>query len=157
MRIDIRPIAKQPGSSMELKLEFSAADIDIKSDECDIDGLIGFEGSIIMRDEDTCVLMGDLNAQVQSFCGRCGEHVVFKPEAKVEAIFRSVKQSQKNGLMNNTEDEYAYNGFSLVPDEAFRDSLLLGIPAKILCDEDCKGLCAGCGRNLNEGPCNCGG
>jgi len=36
-----------------------------------------------------------------------------------------------------------------------RDTLLLAIPMKKLCREDCKGLCPRCGHNLNQGPCNC--
>ncbi len=36
-----------------------------------------------------------------------------------------------------------------------RDLLLLSIPAKLLCRKDCKGLCAGCGVNLNEESCRC--
>ena len=36
-----------------------------------------------------------------------------------------------------------------------RDYSLLAIPMKKLCKEDCKGLCAKCGKNLNEGNCNC--
>jgi len=38
-----------------------------------------------------------------------------------------------------------------------RDSLLLDYPLKILCSQDCKGLCMSCGKNLNEGPCDCKG
>ncbi|MFR1639226.1 MAG: YceD family protein [Eggerthellaceae bacterium] len=34
-------------------------------------------------------------------------------------------------------------------------ALLLEFPLVPLCDEDCKGLCASCGANLNEGPCEC--
>ena len=36
-----------------------------------------------------------------------------------------------------------------------RDYALLAIPMKKLCKEDCKGLCVNCGKNLNEGDCNC--
>jgi uncharacterized protein len=36
-----------------------------------------------------------------------------------------------------------------------RDTLLLALPMKMLCTEDCRGLCAGCGANLNEEPCRC--
>jgi uncharacterized metal-binding protein YceD (DUF177 family) len=36
-----------------------------------------------------------------------------------------------------------------------RDAAILSLPMKILCREDCKGLCAACGRNLNEGDCGC--
>ena len=36
-----------------------------------------------------------------------------------------------------------------------RDYAMLAIPMKKLCKDDCKGLCQRCGKNLNEGECNC--
>ncbi len=36
-----------------------------------------------------------------------------------------------------------------------RDALALELPGKILCKEECTGLCAGCGANLNAGSCSC--
>ncbi len=40
-------------------------------------------------------------------------------------------------------------------DELLRSDILLELPYKYLCQEDCKGLCPSCGKNLNEGPCGC--
>jgi uncharacterized protein len=40
-------------------------------------------------------------------------------------------------------------------DKDIRDFAILAIPMKRLCSEDCKGLCPKCGKNLNDGPCNC--
>ena len=40
-------------------------------------------------------------------------------------------------------------------DELVMSDLLLTLPMKHLCREDCKGLCAQCGKNLNEGDCGC--
>jgi len=37
-----------------------------------------------------------------------------------------------------------------------RDAVAEALPSTILCDEQCAGLCAVCGANLNEGPCGCG-
>lgn len=39
--------------------------------------------------------------------------------------------------------------------EAIRQNLLLALPMQSLCREDCAGLCPQCGKNLNEGPCEC--
>ncbi|HKS69684.1 MAG TPA: DUF177 domain-containing protein [Ktedonobacterales bacterium] len=39
--------------------------------------------------------------------------------------------------------------------EAIRQNLVLSLPAKPLCREDCAGLCPHCGKDLNEGPCEC--
>ena len=36
-----------------------------------------------------------------------------------------------------------------------REELLLFFPTKMLCKPDCKGLCCKCGKNLNDGPCDC--
>jgi len=36
-----------------------------------------------------------------------------------------------------------------------RDILMLSLPMKSLCHDDCKGLCSRCGQNLNEGLCLC--
>lgn len=40
-------------------------------------------------------------------------------------------------------------------DKDVRDFAILAVPMKKLCSEDCKGLCPNCGKNLNDGPCNC--
>ena len=40
-------------------------------------------------------------------------------------------------------------------DELVRADLLLELPTKVLCREDCKGLCPKCGKDLNFGPCDC--
>ena len=50
--------------------------------------------------------------------------------------------------------------FELVEDRADLDDILttafvLNMDQKLLCREDCKGLCFRCGKNLNEGPCDC--
>ena len=39
--------------------------------------------------------------------------------------------------------------------EAVRQYLLIALPIKPLCDEDCAGLCPDCGEDLNKGPCDC--
>ncbi len=60
--------------------------------------------------------------------------------------------------LENEEDEEEYirvEGESLDLDELFRGDVLLEIPMKFLCREDCKGLCPSCGQNLNHGSCGC--
>lgn len=56
----------------------------------------------------------------------------------------------------DTIDDYAVieDGF-LDMDEQLLDLLYMEFPSKILCSEDCKGLCAGCGANLNVEQCRC--
>ena len=53
-------------------------------------------------------------------------------------------------------DDYAIieNGF-LDMDEQLMEQLEMEFPVRILCKEDCRGLCQRCGKNLNEGECDC--
>ena len=53
-------------------------------------------------------------------------------------------------------DEQPYlQGYNLDVDQLVRDELLLNLPMKVLCDEDCKGICNRCGANLNHETCDC--
>jgi uncharacterized protein len=38
----------------------------------------------------------------------------------------------------------------------FGDNVVMNLPGKFLCSEDCKGLCGLCGHDLNQGACSCG-
>jgi uncharacterized protein len=62
----------------------------------------------------------------------------------------------KSVARNQDDDEYiiADGDFIDVTDIAICD-LLLQLPMKILCKDDCKGLCQHCGANLNDGDCSC--
>ncbi len=54
------------------------------------------------------------------------------------------------------EDEYVQcPDDTLDVNELAISDLLLSLPSKILCKEDCKGLCPVCGKNLNTGDCGC--
>jgi uncharacterized protein len=48
-----------------------------------------------------------------------------------------------------------YQGEGLLLEDAVREQVLLALPLKMICREDCKGLCPQCGKNLNEGDCSC--
>ena len=45
--------------------------------------------------------------------------------------------------------------YKLDMDELIYTEVVLAMPNKHLCSEDCKGICQECGKNLNDGPCDC--
>lgn len=69
------------------------------------------------------------------------ERLVYAPGIKIP------EEEDEQGFM----DEYELNLELLLEEE-----LQLCWPTKILCKEDCKGICPSCGQNLNEGSCGCG-
>jgi uncharacterized protein len=53
------------------------------------------------------------------------------------------------------DDQYQYQGNQLELASMLREHVILSAPMQPLCSDDCLGLCARCGKNLNEGPCQC--
>jgi uncharacterized protein len=54
-----------------------------------------------------------------------------------------------------SDDQYHYQGNQLELAPMLREHVILSAPMQPLCGDDCLGLCARCGKNLNKGPCQC--
>ena len=65
-----------------------------------------------------------------------------------------MKQSEEDRLNALDESDFL-NGYNLDVDKLVYGETLLNWPSRVLCSEDCKGLCKVCGQNLNQGTCNC--
>ena len=83
-------------------------------------------------------------------CDRCAEDITKKFSFKLEKILVSE-------MANDTEfdDDIVVDNGVLNLDELIEEEITLFLPAKMLCSEDCKGLCMKCGKNLNLGNCSC--
>ncbi|NPA95847.1 MAG: DUF177 domain-containing protein [Thermodesulfobacteria bacterium] len=58
-------------------------------------------------------------------------------------------------LSTDEIDVYWYEDGEIRGEELFREQILLQLPMRVLCSEECKGLCPGCGEDLNESECKC--
>ncbi len=92
--------------------------------------------------------------EARFLCDRCLEEARKTIEGSFEIIYTDLK-SKREEYGNDTEvrliEAQKANEISL--DKDVTDTLLLEVPNKVLCKEDCKGLCAECGANLNETLC----
>jgi len=91
-------------------------------------------------------------------CARCVEPVSVPLKGEFDLLFRPENADANAGERAITEDEteigyYDKNGLLL--EDVVREQVLLTLPGRTLCKEDCRGLCAHCGQNLNDGNCNC--
>lgn len=91
-------------------------------------------------------------------CARCLEPVNIPLKGSFDLLFRPEEADAEAGERAITEDEteigyYGKGGLEL--EDVVREQVLLSLPGRALCRQDCQGLCAGCGQNLNEGPCGC--
>jgi uncharacterized protein len=91
-------------------------------------------------------------------CARCVEPVPTPLSGSFDLIFRPQAADADPGERSITPDEteigyYEESGLSL--EDVVREQVLLSLPSRTLCKEDCKGLCPRCGQNLNLATCNC--
>jgi uncharacterized protein len=91
-------------------------------------------------------------------CARCVEPVPTPVSGNFDLIFRPQAADAEAGeraiTLDETEIGY-YEDSGLLLEDVVREQVLLSLPTRTLCKEDCKGLCPRCGQNLNLESCNC--
>jgi uncharacterized protein len=103
-------------------------------------------------------LKGKLETDLEVACARCLELVVLPVKRSFDLLYRPLGTDAGHEELSVTDAEAEigyYEGEGLLLEDTLREQVLLSVPLKALCREDCKGLCPHCGRNLNEGECSC--
>jgi uncharacterized protein len=103
-------------------------------------------------------LRGRLSAGLELQCARCVEPVQRDIVREFELLYRPLGVDAGRDEISVTDAEAEigyYQGDGLLLEDVLREQVLLALPLKVICRDDCRGLCAQCGQNLNEGQCSC--
>lgn len=103
-------------------------------------------------------LRANYRAEFEILCARCVDPVPRTLEGDFDLIFRPSAADSESGEHSITPDETEigyYEESGLLLEDVVREQVLLSLPTRTLCKEDCKGLCPRCGRNQNLEPCTC--
>jgi uncharacterized protein len=102
---------------------------------------------------------GTMHARVPEECSRCLKPFDFPLDFNIEEEYFPVIDVN-SGLYVEIPDEpgsFTIDEHHILDlSEAIRQNALLAIPMKPLCRKDCAGFCMTCGKDLNEGRCECG-
>jgi uncharacterized protein len=101
---------------------------------------------------------GELSTTLVLPCARCLEPVKQDVQRKFDLLYRplGVDAGREEMSVTGAEAEISYyQGEGLELNDAVREQVLLAVPLKVICREDCKGLCPHCGANLNLEQCSC--
>ena len=150
MKLDITKGIQRKGTELAFDLSDSWNEDRWNGDAIAYTAPVTLSGTYMLADE-TVIVRGIARAEITSPCARCLKPTVTAVEAEVEeAFFRDA-----DGTLEVEEDQYKYSGHVLELDDAVRTALLLEMPSRVLCKEDCKGLCSQCGQDLNINECSC--
>jgi uncharacterized protein len=103
-------------------------------------------------------VVGGFNGKFDLLCARCLESVLTAAHEDFDLLYRPLQPGKlgEEISINEAETEigfYKGNGIELA--DVIKEQVLLALPVKTVCKEDCKGLCPHCGQNLNQGSCDC--
>ena len=97
------------------------------------------------------MMTGSITTCIHGICDRCASEFDREIDFPIDVVLVTELANEEN------EDEWVFplEGDSADLDDIVRTVFVLNLDSKLLCDEDCKGLCCRCGKNLNDGPCSC--
>lgn len=147
MLLDITHIFENEGETLPFAFGLDLSDVQIN-------GVFPFSEPVPMRGKvqnvaQTVFLTAEAAFDLKVPCDRCAEEY----EQQHRYTFSHPLAMQ---LRQEEQDEYL-----LVPDgqldlaALLHADVLLALPSKYLCKDDCKGLCPVCGTNFNNGSCRC--
>ena len=97
------------------------------------------------------MMQGVITTTIHGVCDRCTESFTRDVEIPINVVLVTELADEEN------EDEGVFNlvGDSADLEEIVRTVFVLNMDSRLLCSEDCKGVCGGCGKNLNHESCVC--
>jgi uncharacterized protein len=132
------------GTSRTIELDYPSI---LLEDEVTLEPLTGSFQAI--RNSKGIYITGQLNSKTETECARCLTPVLLPIQIELDDLFYHPAHEAPEGEFAVGEDGF----IDLAP--LVRELSLLELPMQHFCREDCKGLCPNCGKNLNEGACEC--
>ena len=148
MKLDLKPLAQQPGGVLPFELQMDLSDVEWNGAR-PFAQPVHVEGQVRNR-AGALELKARLEAMLSLTCDRCAKP--FQREKTVECA-ALLAFELANGENDDIVELDRDGGLEL--DELMQEVFLLEMDTKNLCSQDCKGLCPGCGADLNVEECRC--
>ena len=147
MRLDLRTIINVPDASKPFRFQVDLSDLDFFGNKPITQPVLA-EGSVTNH-AGALVLEGTARSVLDLACDRCGKEYSREKVVQLDSLVAQELEDDEN------DEIILLEGSELDMDEVVTTAFVLAMDTKNLCSDDCKGLCAGCGADLNLGPCRC--
>lgn len=146
MVVDVSDLVSKKLLCKEIEVKFVGKKIIYDEEEIEFLSPIEIKGTFKVID-DFLLFSGTLKSVLSLQCSRCLEKFDYPIQIELHEKFA------KN--VNTNEDIIIINDDSIDFSQIIENNIILSLPIKKLCNENCKGLCMQCGTNLNYSTCNC--
>lgn len=108
----------------------------------------------LTRTVNEITVRGKAAFSISSPCSLCLNEVTSDMALDVNLFLSSSRREETSGSDGDADYE-TYEGEKIDLGDYLREKINISLPFKVVCGEDCRGLCCGCGKNLNEEKCVC--
>ena len=149
MRLGLSQIIDRPGESVSYSAVVDLSDLQYGTC-CPVTEPVLASGTV-RNTAGVLVMKGMITTTIHGICDRCTAEFDRDVERPIDAVLVTELANEEN------EDEWVFTleGDSADLEDIVRTIFVLNMDSKLLCSDDCKGLCCRCGKNLNDGPCSC--
>ena len=147
MKLDLKPLAQQPGGALPFALQVDLSDLEWYGGK-PFANPVRVKGEVRNR-AGALALTARLDTVLSLVCDRCAKPFEREKTVEYETLLAFELANGESDEIVLLEDGKADAG------DLARTAFILGMDSKTLCSEDCKGLCPRCGADLNLGPCSC--
>lgn len=123
-------------------------------EEARITSDIYFDVHVYRLDNELSV-RGEISFSLETICSRCLGVVDIDLKPKINLILMQAQTPEDESDWNANVDYDSFTGEDIDLSSYLLEVFVRSLPYKILCKEDCEGLCIGCGENLNKSRCSC--
>ena len=149
MRLGLTDIIHRPGATLSFSEHVDLRDLQFGT--CyPVTEPVKVEG-VVRNTADVLMMKGTITTCLHGICDRCASEF----DREVEIPLDVVLVEEFSNEENEDEGVFLLEADAADMEDIVRTVFVLNMDSKMLCDPDCKGLCCRCGKNLNEGPCNC--
>ncbi len=153
MLIDLSKILSFEGQEMKLEVEIEKDVFSCELGEFDYAEKSPVSLTVVHKEDQVLEILGTGSVSLLIPCSRCLEPVktVFSLDIHEEVDMKLSEQERIDELDENN----FIQGRELDTEKLIHNEILINWPMRVLCKEDCKGICSRCGANLNQGSCDC--
>ena len=153
----IIPLQSLPDDGLRFEHEYKESDLDLREHELKLVEPLRVAGTITRAGRDIRV-KGRLGTQIARACDRCLAAVSLTIDLPFDLFYEPnelVTGEGEKELQVKDLEFSVYENDEIDLDELVVEQLALNVPARMLCRDDCRGLCDQCGIDLNLASCNC--
>ncbi len=150
LQLDVARLKRSPGESVSFELMTDLPPMEMAGEKISFDGPVKAVLSATNTGQ-AIIVEGTVSGLLQLNCSRCLEPFRYSFEVPFAEIYTTAVEEAKE------EEAIPFSGDILDVTPEVLKGLIMELPMKAVCHEECQGLCSGCGQNLNQGRCGCAG